>query len=260
MYMKSIILVPDVHGRTFWKEAIPFVEDGTPCIFLGDYVDPYESEGISDLDALKNLREVLHFARTNQDRVTLLLGNHDLSYLGDPPGQWTVYANRFCYDYSDVISELLNENTDLMSLCAYREVGGRPFLFSHAGLHPVWMSWCGLFDNIKEPLDGKELSQQIEAMFRESLATDWRTDFIDALAMVGSFRGGTIPAGSLVWADVREYADILCEYTQIFGHTMQFNDERPCLMENNICIDCRQCFYLDPEGTLRYLRNDEPVK
>ena len=33
--MKNVILIPDVHGRTFWKEAIPHVEDGTPCIFLG---------------------------------------------------------------------------------------------------------------------------------------------------------------------------------------------------------------------------------
>ena len=96
--MKNTIIIPDIHGRTFWKEAIPYVEAGIPCIFLGDYVDPFEDEDISGLDALKNLREILAFSQRYKDRVTMLLGNHDLSYLGDPWGLWTVYADRFCYE------------------------------------------------------------------------------------------------------------------------------------------------------------------
>ena len=139
--MDNIILVPDVHGRTFWKDAIPFVESGATCIFLGDYTDPNTSDNISDVDVLNNFREILSFARTHRDRVTLLLGNHDLSYLGDPFGIWTVYADRFCYNYADVIFEYYNENSDLFSFCAFREIGGKPFLFSHAGLHPVWVVW-----------------------------------------------------------------------------------------------------------------------
>ena len=257
--MKSIILIPDVHGRTFWKEAIPFVEEGTPCIFLGDYVDPYESEGISDLDALKNLREILRFARNNQDRVTLLLGNHDLSYFGEPEGIWNVYANRYSPECGDLYAEYYNENRSLFSLCAFREVGGEPFLFSHAGVNPVWLSWCSLFDDIEDPHNGQAVAEKIEELFQDSLYSHKRTEFMDSLSMVGSFRGGNDFCGSPVWADVREFEDFRGKFSQVFGHTQQ-QDGRPRREGNNICIDCRTCFYLDHEGVLRYLENDEQAK
>ena len=35
---KSILIIPDIHGRTFWKVAIDSGEYGK-VIFLGDYVD-----------------------------------------------------------------------------------------------------------------------------------------------------------------------------------------------------------------------------
>ena len=260
--IKNTIIIPDVHGRTFWKEVVPHVEAGTPCIFLGDYVDPYGDEGISGLDALKNLREILAFANQYNDRVTMLLGNHDLSYLGDPWGLWTVYADRFCYEWADVISELFNENTDLFSLCAYREVGGKPFLFSHAGMHPVWVDWCGLFDEVDKN-DAQALAAKVDELFRESLRSDERTEFMDDLAMVGAIRGNGF-AGSMVWADIREYEDVEGCFTQVFGHTAQKNPidgtwGEPRSAGNNICVDCGCCFYLDEEGLLRYLDDDKIV-
>ena len=262
--MKNTIIIPDIHGRTFWKEAMPYVEAGTPCIFLGDYVDPYGDEGISGLDALKNLREILAFARQYQDRVTMLLGNHDLSYLGDPWGLWTVYADRFCYEWADVLSELFNENVGMFSLCTYREVGGKPFLFSHAGMYPVWVDWCGLFDDVDKN-DAQALAAKVDELFRESLQTDERTEFMDALAMVGSIRGGSSFAGSMVWADIREYDDVEGCFTQVFGHTAQKNTtdgtwDGPYSVGNNICVDCGECFYLDDEGLLRFLDADRAVR
>ena len=257
--MKELILVPDVHGRTFWKEAIPYVEGGTPCIFLGDYTDPYPQEGISSLDALINLRELLAFARSHSDRVTLLLGNHDLSYLGEPEGIWSVFADRYSLDCGDLYAEYYNENTDLLSLCTFREVGGKPFLFSHAGVHPVWLSWCGLFDDIGDPRNGQAVAERMDQLFRESLRSGIRTEFMDSLSMVGSFRGGNDFCGSPVWADVREFGDYRGKFAQVFGHTQQ-RDSRPRWEGNNACIDCRQCFYLDHEGVLRYLENDKQAK
>ena len=40
-----MIIIPDVHGRVFWKEIVKNSED--KIIFLGDYVDPYPGENIS---------------------------------------------------------------------------------------------------------------------------------------------------------------------------------------------------------------------
>ena len=88
---------------------------------------------------------------------------------------------------------------------------------------------------------------------------------MDALAMVGSIRGGSSFAGSMVWADIREYDDVEGCFTQIFGHTAQMNPtdgtwDEPCSAGNNICVDCGECFYLDDESILRYLDADRAVK
>ena len=260
----NMIVIPDLHGRTFWKEAVSYVEAGVPCLFLGDYVDPYPFESIGDLDALKNLREVLSFANAHRDRVTLLLGNHDLSYLGDPWGQWTVYADRFSDEWADIISELFNENSGLFSLCACREVAGRTFLFSHAGLHPVWVEWCGLFDSVDKN-DAWALAARVEELYCEAQASDDRTEFMKALEMIGAARGDNAFAGSMVWADISEYDDTAYPFTQVFGHTAQRgpNGEgwgEPCAVSNNICVDCARCFYLDDEGALRSLDDHKTVR
>ena len=39
---KRILVIPDVHGRTFWKEPVcKLIESVDKVIFLGDYLDPY---------------------------------------------------------------------------------------------------------------------------------------------------------------------------------------------------------------------------
>ena len=257
--MRELILVPDVHGRTFWKAAAPYVEAGTPCIFFGDYTDHYPYEGIDSLDTLQNLRELLVFARHNGNHEKLLLGNHDLSYFGEPEGLWNVNADRYSFDCGPLYSEYYNENSRLFSLGAFPEVGGKPFLFSHAGVHPTWLSWCGVFDDIKDTRNGKVVAEKIEELFQKSLCSRERTEFIDALSMVGGLRGGDDINGSMVWADVHEFEDYWGEFTQVFGHTQQAN-RKPYWTGNNVCIDCRRCFYLDHEGALRYLDNDELAK
>jgi len=52
----SCVIVPDVHGRPFWKDAKDYDCD---IIFLGDYLDPYGFEGINNIQALDNFKEIL---------------------------------------------------------------------------------------------------------------------------------------------------------------------------------------------------------
>ena len=35
-----ILIIPDVHGRTFWRDAVEAAGE-MPIVFLGDYLDPY---------------------------------------------------------------------------------------------------------------------------------------------------------------------------------------------------------------------------
>lgn len=43
-YTPALIVVPDVHGRDFWKTAKDYDCD---VVFLGDYLDPYPLDGIT---------------------------------------------------------------------------------------------------------------------------------------------------------------------------------------------------------------------
>lgn len=81
--MKKILIIPDVHGRKFWRRAIErgLKENVDKIIFLGDYGDPYGSEEISHKDALMELEDIIQFQENNPNKVVLLLGNHDAHYL-----------------------------------------------------------------------------------------------------------------------------------------------------------------------------------
>ena len=84
MNNKQILIIPDVHGRTFWKEAInKFPKNEFPnmeIIFLGDYLDPYTGyEDINKEQAYDNFKEIIEVAQ-NDERITLLIGNHDWHY------------------------------------------------------------------------------------------------------------------------------------------------------------------------------------
>lgn len=68
---RKLIIIPDVHGRDFWRKA---AEDNPDAefIFLGDYLDPYDFEAISEEEAFHGLEDILRFKEENPDRVTLL--------------------------------------------------------------------------------------------------------------------------------------------------------------------------------------------
>ena len=39
------IIIPDVHGRDFWRETVKtYINTNVVFIFLGDYLDPYPHE------------------------------------------------------------------------------------------------------------------------------------------------------------------------------------------------------------------------
>ena len=45
--MNKILVISDIHGRLFWKEAVEKYKDEVDrIIFLGDYLDRYENEDI----------------------------------------------------------------------------------------------------------------------------------------------------------------------------------------------------------------------
>ena len=54
MNNRKLIIIPDVHGRSFWRDAVKR-NPGAEFIFLGDYLDPYPDEGYTDEEVIKGL-------------------------------------------------------------------------------------------------------------------------------------------------------------------------------------------------------------
>ena len=232
---KKILIIPDVHGRTFWKSALE-TGDYEKIVFLGDYTDPYETEGITNLEALKNFNSIIAFKQQNPEKVVLLLGNHDLHY----------YSNYYyelvrCTRYDPVsavdLQRLFTKYNNFFQLAWETDWGSKHYLFSHAGITHSWLKRN--LKLIKKP-DANHLNRLL--LTNEGLET---------LAQVGEIRWGDYPSGSMVWADVEEMfiSDPLPGTYQIVGHSMQFDG--PIIAEQFACLDCRAAFSLDREGNIK---------
>lgn len=76
--MKNVLFVGDTHGL----DVIDTIKEGLKNFYdivcCGDYVDSFF---VPAREQLYNLNNLCVIARENKDRITLLLGNHDYSYL-----------------------------------------------------------------------------------------------------------------------------------------------------------------------------------
>ena len=236
--MNEILILPDTHGRTFWKEAVKRYPDAD-TIFLGDYHDPYPDENISTESSLKNFQELLDYCR-NHPNCHLLLGNHDLHYLccfGE--------ACRLDYANSLKIHNLLCDNLYLFSLMEYRTIGNKIVVFSHA---PVLKEWL---EQVGETNDIPKLTDNLNRLLRSIVKNPWETE--RKLGFISHYRGGYDPFGSPVWADVREIEDdniIPTADLSIFAHTRSKAAQITPRWAN---LDCRRPFLLTPDLHLHLL-------
>jgi len=120
---KSILIIPDIHGRTFWKVAIDSGEYGK-VIFLGDYVDPYEREGISVSMALNNFNEIIALKEQYPDKVILLLGNHDLHYYSEHYCE-LAQSSRYSHKAAITLQRLFQEKKNLFQLVWETDLDGK---------------------------------------------------------------------------------------------------------------------------------------
>lgn len=218
--MAKILIVPDVHGRKFWRRAEELVNHVDHIVFLGDYLDPYSEEGVTFEDAVEQFSKIVAFKEENPDLVTLLVGNHDLHYIISD----FMNCSRLNTVLRPHLRELYNHYIDLFELTYTCD----DWLFSHAGVYKEWM-------------DKYELTLE-DLQLKKFIASQW-----PALEDLSWFRGGYNPVGSCVWADIRESIkhDLIPNYKQIVGHT-QLN-EKPYITDKIACLDVRRCFILDTE-------------
>ena len=212
----KILINPDIHGRVFWKYSIEHKDEFDKIIFLGDYLDAYSPDLL--VNEKDNFKEIIQFKKDNLDKVILLLGNHDCSYINDKictPSRYNPFKH-------NSYQKLFLDNIDLFQLIYIYD----KYLFSHAGVYQKWMDLNKL--TLKDLLDCD--------LDKLSKSLNW----------IDYFRGGFYDVGSCIWADIRDSGTekLLKGYYHIFGHTqLKFNLSTSELS----CLDCRVPFSLDSE-------------
>lgn len=254
---KTITIIPDVHGRTFWKEAVTGLES-THVVFLGDYLDPYrpsifddypivEEDDLSPEAVIENFKEILELKKSAPDRVTLLLGNHDCEYL-----YGTNVCDCRCDDTNyDLIQELFRENKDLFQLAAETYRGGKHFVLVHAGICIEWMN-----RHVKG-WNTKNLVEKLNQLNAEALRTEFpeETSFAEALSEADEWRGGYSEYASPIWIDAEALNEghQLCDIIQIVGHTAIWLKDEPAITKNVVYADCKKPLVLGARGCLRFM-------
>lgn len=225
---KKVLIVPDVHGRLFWKDAIPKIDEVDLCVFLGDYVDPYAFEenaisGSEPEQLVDNVKDIIKFAREHFPKVILLIGNHDAHYMCD---SLDIRGTRYNPAIKNGLLRTFEQNSDLFHKCwAYNGI-----LFSHAGVTKAWLSYNGYtgdFDNINE------ISSFIE------------NSTIEDTAQVGTSRGGHYLSGGPLWADIRDHAYPEFSFHQAIGHTQLPNTGSTACIGNVTCYDSRSIHIIE---------------
>ncbi len=238
----NCLILPDIHGRTFWIEPCKNKDNYDKIIFLGDYLDPYPFEDISEEKAIENFKKIIRFKEKNTDKVVLLLGNHDCPYAFPAYYEFSDWHCRHSYDYHDEISRLFMENMDLFQLSYVYE----NILFTHAGVDSRWLEEAV---GCRE----KDIDKISDAL--NELATS--SEGLRKLYCIASSRGGCDRYGSCLWSDVDDIEnDIESRYTtlvtkpihrirQIFGHTLQAKYDRDRKIVYGNAVSFENCKMLD---------------
>jgi hypothetical protein len=236
--MNDILIVPDIHGRNFWLPALDYPGE---IIFLGDYVDPYLSEGFTQDDAYRGLLKIIELKKQNPDRITLLIGTHELHYYDRQ-----YRTSRFSAEYYNRYHEILTgvDTASFFQVC--KQV--RCYLFTHAG---VLVEWVKLWQEELTRTGKDTLGEQINNLFRHKMNTFYQ---------ISRHRCGWHRHGSPLWADIDEHLKVYSkdsllpneeEYIQIFGHTRLMSED-PFLHGDINMLDNSKLYLLQDHEIKKY--------
>lgn len=239
--MSKILVVGDLHTKThILNKAINKFkrEDFDEIIFLGDYVDDWSA---SPNDSRMILDSLVSLKTKYGNKVTLLLGNHDLSeYIS---GRFTCSGYNF---YTSLEVKLaLKDNESLFDIACSRE----NILFSHAGITNKWKKYAKI--NAKTP---QKIANALNDSFHYRYTNQKKFEIFKKLSEAGEGRGGSGIA-SPIWADITELvADPLDGIHQVVGHTPVKSIRTEPTKDGNSLIFCDTCSTY-PDG--RFIGNCE---
>lgn len=247
-----IIVVPDIHGETFWKEPVQkYIDQVDRIVFLGDYFDPYTDDGgvYDPNEVYDNMMDIVNLKRNNMDKVVLLMGNHDFHYLSKR-ALGLARASRCDLRNWQRYNQFFIGHEDLFKVVHCEKVKGISYVFSHAGLTTFWLNKV---NSKLWRLNDRDISvadKQIIDMINDML---YDLEGQNLLAVVGRYRSffGE-KTGSVIWADIEEHilpdapkAYGLNEVFQVVGHSRLNGEYDKVEFDNLVLIDSQQCFMID---------------
>lgn len=245
----KILIIPDVHARSFWKRPVEeHFDEVDKIVFLGDYCDPYQDEGIEYewKDTIDNFNEIIELKKKNQDKVVLLVGNHDEHYRNK---QFDDAARSTRYDsiHAGILYELFNgDNYKLFQLCYSVENNGKRIIFTHAGISKFWADKCNITydENIQDTINSLEET----------------ADGISKLCTIGRSRTWFFgeKTGSPLWCDIGEFVNdesVDKNAIQIFGHTRLKETGSMITMDGFYCLDSREAFMLTDDNEVEKIKS-----
>ena len=275
------LVIPDVHGRSFWKSAIEqFPKKEFPklrIVFLGDYLDPYDFEGITRKQAIDNFQDIIDTSKKDK-RIRLLFGNHDMHYWYDAE-----YKSRVDSKNYNIIKDKFLQNFTLFNLAYEEKIDGVKYLYTHAGVTSFWLDHLhfvgqNCLNRNKEyryDLKGNQIKKlpderipfcrmlknmTLSARKLNKMKLDFQGQA--NIWMCSWLRGGDSDCGSCIWADFQErsYKNSAPDTKgiwQIFGHSLVAGglDEGVIDHQKRIAmLDARQAWVIDYEGEIKKLK------
>ena len=258
----KILIVPDVHGRDFWREPVKktLEETDAKIVFLGDYIDPYMEEFIKRMEddtnfdckiyTIEVLKDIIELKHKFSDRIILLQGNHDAGY---SIGRDVCQARRD-YTNANMISKIFEDNWSDFQLAYEETINKQKFVFSHAGISMHFMKFY---------YEINKKSKVVDYLNNIWLAKYWR--MLLYLGAYDSYRGyGGTTWASPIWADMRQMVHLDKKNTvgsfQIVGHTQLSADGEPLISKYIGDFDCRECFYINSKGKILNYKTDKIVR
>lgn len=199
----NVLFVGDVHNHLYIFDDVQRLDkeyNFDKIVFLGDYVDDWNT---NNQDSLETLKKVFELKESNPDKYTFCLGNHELSYLGFP-------CSGHQYELDELVRLELIQNIDKLDLYTEVEIGDKTYVCSHAGFTNAYI--CNVIDVYGE-------YKKVLDQFQEN-----KLNSLQYLRYCSRNRGGYDPYSSFIWADKSEliesgYTERMLIPNQIVGHS-----------------------------------------
>lgn len=207
----STLVIPDVHQNHKRAQAIiDRAGAGRHIVFTGDFFDSYGDDPFQAHETAVWLKEQI----LPNPNITVLIGNHDVSYL------WNLNPNYWCSGFTKEKSASINavltpEDKAKFKLFHISE----GFVFSHAGLtNKLWKTMVQRYtDDAPSPTTLDFFAEVLGAYAKEAVK-DSDAGHAHFLLSAGWDRGGRQQHGGITWVDWNSFAPIN-GINQIVGHS-----------------------------------------